>query len=109
MASDKQPRARTRNAAEMFPLIEEWEGSDLKQKDFCAHHRIKPHIFWYWLRRYREEGQAAPKEAQGFVSLEMEVKPVASVLAEVIYPDGTRLVFKERVELELLQGLLPKV
>ena len=89
----------------MFPLIAEWEHSDLSQKEFCALHAIKPHVFWYWLRRYREEGQPAP----GFVSVEMEEAPLESVLAEVIYPDGTRLVFKERVGLVILQGLLPKV
>ena len=109
MASSKQPQAKTRNAAEMFPLIQEWERSGLSQKEFYLQHDIKPHVFWYWLRRYREEGQVAPQESPGFVSVEMEQAPLASVLAEVIYPDGTRLVFKERVGLGILQGLLPKV
>ena len=93
----------------MFPLIEQWERSGLSQKEFYSHHGIKPHVFWYWLRRYREEGQLAPQEGQGFVSVEMEEVPAKFVLAEIIYPDGTRLVFKERVGLGLLQGLLPKV
>lgn len=109
MASGHQPQPRTRSAAEMFPLIQEWEQSELRQKEFCIQHGIKPHVFWYWLRRYREEGQAAPQASPGFVSVEMEEAPTESVLAEVIYPDGTRLVFKERVGLEFLQGLLPKV
>lgn len=107
MAIVHQPQASTRSAAEMFPLIQEWERSGLSQKEFYNHYRIKPHVFWYWLRRYREEGQAAPQEAPGFVSVEMEEAPAESVLAEVIYPDGTRLVFKERVGLSFLQGLLP--
>ena len=109
MASDHQPQPRMRSAAEMFPLIEKWEGSDLSQKEFYNRHGIKPHVFWYWLRRYREEGQAPAKEAQGFVSVEMEAASFESALAEIIYPDGTRLVFRERVGLAFLQGLLPKL
>ena len=107
MVIGHQPQARTRSAAEMFPLIQEWERSGLSQKEFYTHHDIKPHVFWYWLRRYREEGQLVPQEGPGFVSVEMEEAPLESVLAEVIYPDGTRLVFKERVGLSFLQGLRP--
>lgn len=109
MATGHQPQARTRSAAEMFPLIQEWERSGLSQKEFYTHHDIKPHVFWYWLRRYREEGQPAPQEAPGFVSVEMEEAPAEFVLAEVIYPDGTRLIFKERVGIDFLRCLLPKV
>jgi len=108
MASIILSEPRARRASEMFSLIREWEQSDLKQKEFCTRHGIKLHVFWYWLRRYREEGQEVPKEAQSFVSVEMEPVAFDGVLAEVIYPDGTRLVFKERVDLEFLQGLLPK-
>ncbi len=108
MATGHELQAKTRSAAEMFPLIEKWERSGLSQKEFYNHHGIKPHVFWYWLRRYREEGQVAPQEARGFVSVEIEEAPSESVLAEVIYPDGTRLIFKERVGLPFLQSLLLK-
>lgn len=93
----------------MFPLIQKWERSGLRQKEFCNQHGIKPSVFWYWLRRYREEGQSAPEDVRGFVSIEMDAPAIESALAEVIYPDGTRLAFKERVSLAFLQGLLPKV
>ena len=109
MAFDNQSQPRTRSASEMFPLIQAWERSDLSQKAFYNHHGIKAHVFWYWLRRYREEGHPAPKESRGFISVEMEETPGKAVLAEVIYADGTRLVFKERVGIDLLRGLLPKV
>lgn len=109
MATSKQSQQSTRRSAEMFPLIRKWERSNLNRKEFCALHDIKPHIFWYWLRRYREEGQVAPKEGRGFVSVEMAESPEEAVMAEVIYPDGTRVVFKERVGLSFLQGLLCKV
>jgi transposase-like protein len=99
-----------RSVEEMFPLIQEWGRSSLSQKEFYTHHRIKPHVFYYWLRRYREEEEPASKGAGGFVSVEMaEEEPSEAVLAEVIYSDGTRLVLKERVSAAFLQGILPKV
>ena len=90
----------------MFPLIEEWKRSGLSQKELSNQHGINPHVFGYWLRRYRENREAS--KAAGFVSVEMEQRPIESVLAEVIYPSGTRLVFKERVGLAFLQSLLSK-
>lgn len=112
MHSSEQPRRRVRSAEEMFPLIQEWERSSLSKKEFYIRHGIKPHVFWYWLRRYREEGEPAPapKAGRGFVSIEMEEEALGEeALVEVIYSDGTRLVFKERVSAAFLQGLLPKV
>jgi len=94
----------------MFPLIQEWERGSLSKTEFYTQQGIKPHVFYYWLRRYREEGEPAPKASRGFVSIEMEEEALGEVaLVEVIYSDGTRLVFKERVSTAFLQGLLPKV
>lgn len=94
----------------MFPLIQKWEGSGVSQKAFCNTHQVKPHVFWYWLRRYREQqGQmVGPQPSPGFVSIQMDHSPSETVLAEVIYPDGTRLILKEGVSLSFLQSLLLK-
>lgn len=92
----------------MFPLIQEWAGSGLSQKAFCNAHQIKLHVFWYWLRRYREQESLVGQEPSGFVSVEMDRPWAESVMAEVIYPDGTRLILKERVGLSFLQNLLLK-
>jgi len=110
MVTTNQPRRRKRKAEEMFPLIREWERGSLSQKEFYTLHGIKPHVFRYWLRRYQAEGEPAPQAAGGFVSIEMDEQPLGEeALVEVIYPDGTRLMFKERVSLEFLHGLLPKI
>lgn len=90
----------------MFPLIQQWEGSGLSQKAFCNDRGIKPHVFDYWLRRYREQGQLVDRAPCGFVSVEMDQVPSESVMAEVIYPDGTHLILKQGVSLSFLQGLL---
>lgn len=110
MATTNQPQRQIRSAEEMFPLIQEWERSGLSQKEFYSHHGIKSHVFRYWLRRYREEEEPAPKAAGSFVSVEMaEEQPGEAALVEVIYSDGTRLVFKERVSAAFLQGILPRI
>lgn len=93
----------------MFPVIRAWEQSGLSQKEFCIQHGLKPHILCYWRQRYQDQAQSAIQSANGFVSIEMDQEIDQSVLAEVIYPNGTRVVFKERVRLGFLQGLLSKV
>lgn len=99
-----------RSAEEMFPLIREWERSGLSKKEYYTRYEIEPHVFYYWLRRYREEGEPAPTAGRGFVSIEVEEGLQGEeALVEIIYPDGTRLVFKERVSTAFLQEVLPKV
>lgn len=97
-----------RNSQEMFPLIRQWEKSGLSQKEFCAERGIKSHVFWYWLRQYRNRKQKPEKAVKDFITLEVESNLHQALMAEIIYPDGTRLIFKEGVGMKFLQGLLPK-
>jgi transposase-like protein len=109
MVSTKEPRQSPRNSVQMFPLIRRWESSGLSQKDFCARQGIKSHVFWYWLRRYRERYQGPKKAVKGFIPVEVEEQASEqAVLAEIVYENGTRLILKERVGVKFLQGLLPK-
>jgi hypothetical protein len=108
MASNQVIKSRVSKATQMFPQIQKWELSGLSQKEFCERHDIKPHVFYYWLRHYRAESQVFSKETSGFVSVQMEESPGESVVVEVIYVNGTRVVFKEGVGLNFLRGLLDK-
>ena len=108
MVSIESTKQKVRTSAEMFPLIRSWEASELSQKEFCARHELKPHIFWYWLRRYREKEQSG-RSPQNFIPIKMESSEEKSSFAEIIYPDGTRLLFSEAVDLKGLRHLLPKV
>lgn len=107
MVASKCSQQRIRKSEEMFPLIRSWEESGQSQKDFCAQQGIKPHIFWYWLRRYREGQQDKEEPVAGFIPIQVEGRGEDLVLAEIIYGDGTRVVFKERVGVQLLRSLLP--
>ena len=108
MMTSKQSKSSPRNSAQMFPLIREWESSGLSQKEFCAERGIKAHLFYYWLKRYREKDQSDRSRQAGFVSVEVNPSTQAVVLAEIVYGDGTRLVLKERVGAGFLRAMLAK-
>lgn len=108
MVTSKQSKSSPRNSAQMFPLIRKWELSGLSQKEFCAERGIKSHLFYYWLKRYREQDQPDRSTKAGFVSVEVEPSTEPVVLAEIVYGDGTRLVLKERVNARFLRALLVK-
>jgi hypothetical protein len=108
MVSTKQAKSSPRNSAQMFPLIRAWESSGLSQKEFCAERGIKVHLFYYWLKRYREQDGSDRSMKAGFVTVEVEPSPEPVVLAEILYGDGTRLVLRERVGAGFLRALLAK-
>jgi hypothetical protein len=61
------------------------------------------HIFQYWYRRYREQDQAPPGDS-GFARL--TVTAPTSTYCEVIFTDGTKIVFREPVAVQYLKSLL---
>ena len=38
---------------QMMVMIEEWQASGLKQRDYCASNNIAYHVFHYWYGVYR--------------------------------------------------------
>lgn len=106
--SGQDSSSRARRAEQMYGLMREWEGSELSQKEFCRQQGIKLAVFGYWLRRYREESRTDSGSTTGFVSVELAAGSVRGAWAEIIYPNGTRLLIKERVGIGFLQGLLPQ-
>lgn len=76
-----------KSAAEMFPLVEAYLGSELTQRDFSAEHGMSVPVLCYWLAKYRREAA----EPGAF----LEIQPVAVAaerpLLEVCYPTGVQL------------------
>jgi len=88
----------------MFKKIEAWKRSGQSQKVWCSEQNVAYHIFHYWYGQYRKS-QAVTSTNQDFVSL--TVKPAStSSTCEVVYPDGTRVVFHEPVSVSYLKSLL---
>jgi hypothetical protein len=99
------------NCSHMFKLIGEWQRSGLTQTAWCQSQDIAYSRFHYWYKRFREQSNTSgsPVISQSsFISL--EVKPVVSdgalCYAEVLCPDGRRILFHQGVDAGYLKSLL---
>jgi hypothetical protein len=86
---------------QMFASIASWQASDVSQKEWCRQQELAYHVFHYWYRVYREE-HAQPDNDNSFVRL--SVKAEAS--CEVVFTDGTKVVFHEPISVQYLKSLL---
>ena len=87
----------------MFACIRSWQQSDVSQKEWCRQQEIPYHIFHYWYRKYKD--QQAPADGKGaFVQLAMTSRPATG--CEVVFADGTRIVFHQPVGAAYLKDLL---
>jgi hypothetical protein len=87
----------------MFASITSWQTSDLSQKEWCRQQGLAYHIFHYWYRIYREQ-HSEPAGDHGFVRLAVNAPTDAS--CELIFSDGTRIIFREPVPAQYLKNLL---
>jgi hypothetical protein len=95
--------------AQMYALIEEWQQSGTSQKAFCSEHSITVLKFQYWHKRYKAEKLPAQSNQPSFIKMSL---PVAQGhdhcggLAEVIFPNGTRILFHQEVSVLFLKALV---
>jgi hypothetical protein len=92
---------------QMFAHIDHWKSGNQSQKSYCIDHNIRYHVFHYYFKRYREV-QADRKDARSFVRLQLDpLDPSTQVAhAELILPDGKRLVFHKPVGSDFLKALI---
>jgi hypothetical protein len=88
---------------QMFASISSWLSSELSQKQWCQDRGITYHVFHYWYRKYRDEHPEST-DISSFVRLTVKPEPGAS--CEVIFTDGTRIVFREAIPAQFLKSLL---
>ncbi len=87
---------------QMFEHINQWQQSGLNQKAFCEQVNLSYHIFHYWYKRYRNtESQAV----SSFIKLAVS-SPSVSSPAELVLPDGKRLLFHQPVSADYLKALI---
>lgn len=92
-------------AIEMSAHVECWINSDLSQRAFCEQHQIKPHVFYYWLRRYRSK--QASLDQKGFIPVSVTpVKQIDTPGIEVLGVNGNRILFHDPVDPAYLKSLL---
>jgi hypothetical protein len=89
---------------QMFSLLEAWAQSGQRQKAFCNDRNITYHRFHYWHKRYKDRNRAVAQTGPAFIPL--SVLSPAPPAAELIYPDGRRLLFHQNVDAAYLKVLL---
>lgn len=92
-------------AIEMFAHIESWKSSGLSQPAFCKQTQLRPHVFYYWLKRYRLKQATA--EQKGFIPVSLTaVKRSETPVMEVLGINGNRILFYDHIDPTYLKDLL---
>ncbi len=92
---------------QMFNIISKWQRSGLSQRACCEQHNIRYHVFHYWYKCFRDL-QSAAKE-KGFIPIKIQppnTTNTISVHAELLLPDGKRLLFHQGVSSDFLKALI---
>jgi hypothetical protein len=88
-------------------LLEEWAGSNLTQKEFCALHSIAVSGLHYWSKKFKEETLSlAPSPAFVPVKITSVAKAHYASQIELVMPDGRRVHFHQGADAGFLKALL---
>jgi hypothetical protein len=94
---------------QMYALIEEWKKEGGVQKVFCNKHEISVLKFQYWHKRYKEQKGSAGDNDPSFIKLDLpsaQTYKHSGGRAEVIFPNGTRILFHQEVSVHFLKALV---
>ena len=96
----------------MYSLIEQWKTSGQSQKAFCIQHQVRYCVFHYWYKQYRAAhpqdplDNSAAQNASSFIPLQVPACFPTSSYAELIYPDGRRLLFHQPVDANFFKTII---
>ena len=99
---ERKPNRRT--AAQMYPLIEQWQQSDQSRTEFCEVHQINLHTFTYWLHKKQKAEESTSGQ---FIAL--EISPSRSIRGDglkICYPNGVNIQFPENTRVDYVKSLL---
>jgi hypothetical protein len=100
MESDK-----SKYREKMLSIVEDWKQSGQNQNSYCKAHSIPYHRFHYWYKRYKIVHSTANDPLSSFIEVQFPSQQSHSY-AEVIYPDGKRILFHQGVEVNFLKALI---
>ena len=91
----------------MLSLIEQWQQSGISQKDFYKRHNIPAHVFYYWLKRYKEQQSGLDQSftSSGFIQLQPSAVAFAGNI-ELQLTNGNRIIFHQPVSVDYLKALI---
>ena len=83
-------------------MLDQWSSSGQSIVAFCKEQNIAYHSFFYWQKKLSKTESSSKGK---FLKLPSSSKSLQSPGAEVIYPNGTRIVFHSLPEVFLLKQL----
>ena len=86
-----------------FPIVENYLNSGSTIKTFCEGNGLSQNVLLYWKKKYLNKDLPVVK---GFAPLLVEEKK-NECFAAIHYPDGTRLIFENAINVPLLKQFLP--
>ena len=89
----------------MLLMIEEWKQSGQNQRTFCKAHSITYHQFHYWYKQSKLADSPTNDQVSSFIQVRPSVTEEKSC-AEIIYPNGKRILFHQAVGVHFLKTLL---
>lgn len=92
----------------MIALIEQWQRSGMRQKDFYEQHNIPAHVFYYWHKCYRKQHnkRAEPSPSSNhFIELQPSITGSINNI-EIRLPNGIQIFFNEHVGVDYLKELI---
>jgi len=96
-------RTEPKSKSEMYPKIEQWQKSQQAQKQWCENNNVTPHVFHYWLRKYRTEHEDTK---QKFIPLQISEPCIQAGQIEIHYPNGVQLRVGSQIPLTELRKLI---
>jgi len=91
----------------MIALIEKWQKSVMRQKDFYQQNNIPAHVFYYWHKCYRKQQQnkvEKPSSFNHFIELQPSVSRSINNI-EIRLPNGIQISFSDLVSVDYLKAL----
>jgi hypothetical protein len=89
---------RKRKAEKMLKLISAWRDSGLTQAEFAKSHKIKLHMFRYWVTRSRQ----LKTDTSGF----LELNSIPAELIFLRFPNGVELSVPSNTPVSFIRELV---
>jgi hypothetical protein len=83
-------------------MLDYWKQSGQSKASYCKERNIAYHSFFYWQKKLSIPSTSSKKK---FIKLGALPKTLPLAIAEVVYPNGTRIVFHSLPDVFLLKQL----
>ena len=97
---------RQRKKSKMYELVESWRSSGQSKHKFSKANGIKPHILYYWIKRYDEAHSPSVSSTELDKFIPLVVKPPITKELTIVYPNGVKIELRSPLDTEQLCKLL---